>query len=64
MQCPPCPVCGCEETDETQELVQPHPEAPKIRVIFLECMSASCGHKQRLGTFRYLGGYSFEQIGD
>ena len=64
MQCPSCSVCGYEKTDEIQELVQPHPEAPKIRVIFLQCMSSSCQHKHRLGTFRYLGGHSFQRIAE
>lgn len=62
MQCPPCSKCGSEMTDEIQELVQSHPEAPKIRVIFLQCMSPSCRYKHRIGTFRHLGGHSFEKI--
>jgi len=61
-QCPPCPVCGSKITTEDQEPVQEGPEASKNRVRFLRCMS--CQHEQRLGTFRNLGGHSFQRIRD
>ena len=64
MQCPPCSACGSTITDEEQDIVRPHEEEPKIRVISVKCAAPGCGHIERLGTYRHLGGHNFERIGD
>jgi len=61
LECPPCPACGSGFTTEYQEIVRSHAESPKVRVIWLECRK--CEHRKRMGTFRHLGGHSFEKIG-
>lgn len=60
-KCPPCSSCGSIMTSEKQDIVQGHPEAPRIRVISVHCYE--CGQDERIGTYRYLGGHSFERIG-
>ena len=59
IECPPCPKCGHEDTDEIQEWTG------SDRVIYIKCRSSSCLNKERLGTFRRLGhvGHNFVKIG-
>lgn len=58
MECPPCPKCGAA-TDEDQDVLRDRDPGGKIRRISLVCIE---GHKTCLGTFRHLGGHSFEKI--
>jgi hypothetical protein len=60
LQCPPCPVCGAE-TDERQEVLWDDDPDGRLRRISLFC---GAGHTTTLGTYRHLGGHSFEKVGD
>ncbi len=60
MECPPCSECGAR-TDEVQEVIdkQSGVVMGSIRRIYLECAK---GHKHLVGTYKYLGGHSFEKV--
>jgi hypothetical protein len=60
MECPPCAECGGrteevqEETDKPSGVV-----IGSIRRIYVECAK---GHKHLVGTYKHLGGHSFEKL--